>query len=352
MKRILQIACFVFHWAIWLPAVRAQSANAPAGRAQSSSGTTGQRLAEIWAVVVEVWNYPLATVAEGPITVGKIVGGVALLFFGYVLSKMIARLFGTRFLPRMKVTPSAAAALQSVLFYVLVVIFAIIALRVVNIPLTAFTLLGGALALGVGFGSQNIINNFISGLILLVERPIKVGDLIQLDDLYGNVEHIGARSTRIKTGSHLEIIVPNSSFLENNVVNWTLSDDRVRTVVKVGVIYGSPTREVTRLLVKAVTEHGQVLPKPEPIVLFTDFADNSLNFEVHFWIKMRTVMERLRIESDVRYMIDQSFREAGLVIAFPQRDVHLDTAAPLEVRLLPDSGPQSDAPEDDRTVAV
>lgn len=349
---MFRIACFALHASFWLPAAaRAQAATVPAGGAQSN-GSTGERLAEIWAVVVEIWHYPLATVAEGPITVGKIIGGVVLLFFGYVLSKIIARLFGTRFLPRMKVTQSAAAALQSVLFYVLIVIFAIIALRVVNIPFTAFTLLGGALALGVGFGSQNIINNFISGLILLVERPIKVGDLIQLDDLYGNVEHIGARSTRIKTGSHLEIIVPNSSFLENNVVNLTLSDDRIRTVVKVGVIYGSPTRDVARLLVKAVAEHGQVLAKPEPIVLFTDFADNSLNFEIHFWIKMRTMMERLRVESDVRYMIDQSFREAGLVIAFPQRDVHLDTAAPLAVRLLPESGPHTDVPSSDRPTAA
>jgi small-conductance mechanosensitive channel len=351
VKRILHIACFVLSASGWLPSASAQSAGASASGPQPTS-STGERFAEIWAAAVEIWNYPLVTVAEGPITVGKIVSGLLLLFIGYVLSRMIARLFGTRFLPRMKVTPSAAAALQSVLFYLLVVIFGIIALRVVNIPLTAFTLLGGALALGVGFGSQNIINNFISGLILLVERPIKVGDLIQLDDLYGNVEHIGARSTRIRTGSHLEIIVPNSSFLENNVVNLTLSDDRIRTVVKVGVIYGSPTREAARLMAKAATDHGQVLAKPEPIVLFTDFADNSLNFEIHFWIKMRTMMERLRIESDVRYMIDQAFREAGLVIAFPQRDVHLDTAAPLEVRLLSDPGEPTDSAASHQTGAA
>ncbi len=200
------------------------------------------------------------------------------------------------------------------------------------------------MALGVGFGSQNVINNFISGLILLAERPIKVGDLVQIDSLFGNVEEIGTRSTRIKTGANHEIIVPNSSFLESNVVNWTLSDDRIRTVVKVGVIYGSPTHEVTRLLTKAVQDHGMVLPKPDPILLFTDFGDNSLNFEIHFWIRMRSVMERLRIESDIRYKIDQLFCEAGLVIAFPQRDVHLDSVKPLEIRLLTDATTESVVP--------
>jgi small-conductance mechanosensitive channel len=265
-----------------------------------------------------------------------------------LLSRLISQVFGLRFLPRLGVDPSAASAFQSILFYTLVVLFAVFALKIVNVPLTAFTLLGGALALGIGFGSQNVINNFISGLILLAERPIRVGDLIQLEELYGNVDKIGARSTRVKTGANHEIIVPNSSFLENNVVNWTLSDDRIRTVVKVGVIYGSPTREVSRLLLKAVHDHGRVLAKPEPIVLFTDFADNSLNFEVHFWIKMQRIMDRLRIESDVRYRIDQLFREAGLVIAFPQRDVHLDSTKPIEVRFLAEkSDSQAQLPIDD-----
>jgi small-conductance mechanosensitive channel len=204
----------------------------------------------------------------------------------------------------------------------------------VKVPLTAFTVLGGAVALGVGFGSQNIINNFISGLILLAERPVKVGDLIQLGDLFGNIEHIGARSTRVRTGSNLEIIVPNSTFLQNNVINFTLSSDKVRTLVEVGVVYGSPTVTVTQLLRRAVVETGRVSKDPPPIILFTGFGDNSLNFEVHFWIRMRTVMDRLQVESAVRYRVDQLFREEGIVIAFPQRDVHLDTASPLQIQMV------------------
>ena len=138
------------------------------------------------------------------------------------------------------------------------------------------------------------------------------------------------------TGDNIEIVVPNSSFLENNVINWTLSEPKVRIHVSVGVVYGSPTREVTRLLRKAVDEHGRVLKSPAPIVLFTEFGDNSLNFEVHFWITMRKIMDRRMIESDVRYRIDNLFNDAGIVIAFPQRDVHLDTRQPLDVRVMSD----------------
>ena len=204
-------------------------------------------------------------------------------------------------------------------------------------PLTAFAFLGGAIAIGVGFGSQNIVNNFISGLILLAERPIRVGDLIQVDNLYGTVDNIGARSTKIRTGENLEIIVPNSTFLESNVFNLTLSSERLRTKVIVGLAYGSPTREAERLLIQAATNHNGVQKDIAPFVIFQDFGDNSLVFELHFWVRVRTIMARLRIESDIRYEIDRLFREAGITIAFPQRDIHFD-AKPLQVRLLPDSG--------------
>jgi len=137
----------------------------------------------------------------------------------------------------------------------------------------------------------------------------------------------------VKTGANLEMIIPNSRFLENNVTNLTLSDERFRACVCVGVAYGSPTRTVAELLERAVLEHPSVLNTPEPIILFKDFADSSLNFEVHFWIRMRTLMQRQRIESDVRHTIDDLLREAEITIAFPQRDIHLDTTSPIELRV-------------------
>ncbi|NIP84709.1 MAG: mechanosensitive ion channel [Planctomycetales bacterium] len=285
--------------------------------------------------LVQAWNYELASIDDRPITVKKIVMGVMLLFVGYLLSRVISRLFGGRFLPRVGVNPSAASALQTVLFYTLVVLFAVFALKIVNVPLTAFTLLGGAVALGIGFGSQNVVNNFISGLILLAERPIRVGDLIQVDGLFATVETIGARSTRVKTGSNLEIIVPNSKFLENNVTNWTLSDKMVRCEVSVGVAYGSPTESVEELLIKAAKLQEMVLVDPAPFVWFRDFGDSALQFQLNFWIYMTSLTRRMTIESQVRFKIDELFRASGVVISFPQRDIHLDAVRPLEVRVLP-----------------
>jgi small-conductance mechanosensitive channel len=229
--------------------------------------------------------------------------------------------------------PGVTSALQTIAFYTLLVTFSLFSLQLISIPLTVFAFLGGAVAIGVGFGSQNILNNFISGLILLAERPIRVGDLVEIDGLHGNVENIGARSTRVRTGANLEIIVPNSTFLENNVTNLTLSDTRIRTMVSVGVAYGSPTRDVDRLLREAVASRPDIHLEPEPIVLFKEFGDNSLLFEIHFWINARTIMQAQKIESEVRHTIDDLCRQAEITIAFPQRDVHLDTVRPIEVNL-------------------
>lgn len=293
----------------------------------------GRFLARAGAWATKTWNYEITSVADEPITVRKLVGTLIFLFVGWMVSRSVSRAIGRRLLPRFGLDGGNATAVQTIAFYLLFVLFGYFSLELIGVPLTVFAFLGGAVAIGVGFGSQNILNNFISGLILLFERPIRVGDLVNIDGTYGTIEHVGARSTRVKTGSNLEIIVPNSRFLENNVTNLTLSDERFRASVCVGVAYGSPTRKVSELLGRAVNEHPAVLPSPEPIILFKDFADNSLNFEVHFWIRMRTVMQGQKIESDVRHAIDELFDEAGITIAFPQRDVHLDATAPIEVRL-------------------
>lgn len=294
--------------------------------------------------VAKLWGMELTKVDDHPLTVGKVLMGVVLIFCGFIMARLLSSTLGSRLQhERIGMNESGAAALQSLSFYVLLVCFTLTSLRFVNVPLTVFTFLGGAIAIGVGFGSQNIVNNFISGMILLAERPIKVGDLIQIDDLYGNVNQIGARSTIIRTGDNLDIIVPNSTFLENNVVNLTRGDDKLRTHVKVGIAYGSPTREATRLMKSAAVEDGRVLNRPEPFVWFMEFGDNSLNFEVHFWVKVKRISDRIRIESDIRYRIDQLFREAGITIAFPQRDIHIDASTPIPIRMLP-SGDASSYP--------
>ena len=291
----------------------------------------------------EFWNYELTASEEEPITPGKIVSALFIFLVGYALAVVVSRGLGRRVFTRMRLEQGAAQAFQSLIFYLLLVVAFLTALRMVQIPLTAFAVVGGALAIGIGFGSQNVVNNFISGIILLAERPIKIGDLIEVAGVYGNVERIGLRSTRVRTGDNVHIIVPNASFLENNVVNWTHTDQRVRVNITVGIVYGSPTREAERIIHQVLREHPAVLDEPEPVVLFRDFGDNALIFEMRFWIEMRTIMDRLRVESEVRFRIDDLYREAGIVIAFPQRDVHLDTTAPLDIRLVKGAGDAHEA---------
>ena len=292
-----------------------------------------QHLDSYWQSVKSAWNYEVWVVDEHPVTIGKIVIGLLVLCLGFFASRLLSVLIGKRILPRFRLNEGASAAVQSILFYILIITFTLIAFRAVRIPLTAFTVLGGALAIGVGFGSQNIIANFISGLILLAERPVRVGDLIEVDGLIGTVDQIGARSTRVRTGDNVEIVVPNSIFLDQNIVNWTLTEKNIRASVSVGVAYGSSTRDVSRFMLRAVEEHGRIHKKPPPVVLFKEFGDNSLIFEVHFWIAMRGPFDRQMIASDVRYRIDSLFNEANIVIAFPQRDVHLDIRNPIDVRV-------------------
>lgn len=300
----------------------------------------GQRftLGRIWETTCyyakQVWNTELTQVDERPVTIGKILLALCIFFGGFIVARVASRRLRGFLTSRLRIDESAAAAFQSLAFYGLVIAFLLGSLNFVSIPLTVFTFLGGALAIGVGFGSQNILSNFISGLILLAERPVKVGDLIQMDSFFGNVENIGARSTIVRTATNLRLIVPNSKFLETNVVNLTHgNNDMVRASVNIGVAYGSDTRKTTRLLLQAADDHGLVSKTPEPFVLFTEFGDNSLNFVLHFWVRVNRPVDRLRIESDLRFRIDSLFRDAGIVIAFPQRDVHIDSLGPIDVRL-------------------
>jgi small-conductance mechanosensitive channel len=291
----------------------------------------------------DVWRYEITSVEDSPITVGSLVLALVLFGVGMWTSRRGAGLVGHVASQRFKLDTGAAQALETLSFYVLLISFTLLALRAVHFPLTAFTVLGGALAIGIGFGSQNVMNNFISGLILMLERPVRAGDFVEVDGNHGSIEKIGARSTQIRSVDGRHIVVPNSYFLESNVVNWTLSDDLIRTHVVVGVIYGSPTRLVEQLIRQVVDEDPDVIRHPEPVLLFEEFGDNSLNFEVHFWVRARSPMATRKVKSRVRFRIDDLFREHGLVIAFPQRDVHLDSASPIEVRVVSGAaaGPRS-----------
>lgn len=211
------------------------------------------------------------------------------------------------------------------LFYIVAgAILIVTTLDVMNVPLTAFAFLSGAVAIGVGFGAQNIINNFISGWILMWERPIRIGDFLEVDGARGSVETINTRSTRIRRIDGVHMLIPNSKLLENTVVNWTLIDNLTRTSVRVGVAYGSDCKLVARLIEQATQQQEDILTEPKPVVIFDDFGDNALMFETFFWVNATKERDLRVIRSQVRFTIDELFAEHDIVIAFPQRDVHLD----------------------------
>lgn len=197
-------------------------------------------------------------------------------------------------------------------------------LSLLHIPITAFAFISGAIAIGFGFGAQNIINNFISGWILMWERPIHIGDFLEMGDIRGTVEAVNTRSTRIRRNDGVHILIPNSFLLENTVINWTLVDNLMRTTVRVGVAYGSPVRKVQELLLQAAEEHPQVNADPTPRVIFEDFGDNALVFDINVWTSTVKEVDLRHIRSDLRFRIEELFDEAGIVVAYPQRDIHVD----------------------------
>ncbi|MFC1591167.1 mechanosensitive ion channel family protein [Thermodesulfobacteriota bacterium] len=299
----------------------------------AASARTGQSIAHL---ADQVWNFELWSIDNHTVSVKTAASSLMIIILGFLAAKYACWLLGKRLLSAKRINENTASIIQKVVYYFLLVFVLLFSLRVLNIPLTAFTFLGGALAIGVGFGTQTIMSNFISGFIIMAERPIRVGDLIQLESNFATVEAVGVRCTRIRTADNVHILVPNSKFLDQSIINWTLSDKRVRVTVTVGVVYGSPVREAELLLLQAAGEHPDVKQDPAPYVRFSDFGDNALIFDLYFWISMINLTERKRIASDLRFRIDELFRAANIIIAFPQRDVHLDTLKPLEVRITKD----------------
>ena len=311
----------------------------------SVSERVSQGFAEIGSRVENIWDHELFTTEEKivgengasvtrtrGITVGKIVLGVIGLGAGYFIAKTLARLVRARLGRRFSVEIARAAFLEKVIFYFLLVLVVLATLNWLRIPLTAFAFLGGAIAIGVGFGAQTLMNNFISGLILLAEQRIKVGDLIDVDGHLGRVINLGTRCSRVRKFDGVDVLVPNSYLLEKNVVNWTLSDSHHRYDFIVGVAYGTPTELVMSTLTSAVEAQPDVLKEPAAAVAFEAFGDNALTFHIYFWLDIGR-SDALKVGTEIRLRIDRLCREAGIEMAYPQRDIHLHAADPIAVRI-------------------
>ena len=281
-----------------------------------------------------IWGLELLRVGDTVISIDKVLTVLVIVLVGVFVSRRIALRIRRLALAKLRIEESVAVPIEVGMFYTLIMLTVLFALSVVHIPLTVFAYLGGALAIGVGFGAQNLIGNFISGIIMLLERPIKIGDIVEVDGVFGIVRKIGARCSHLRRFDGIDMLVPNSSFLEKNVVNWTLSDRKVRFSISVGVAYGSPTRDVERLILQAAQEHPRVLTEPAPVVVFENFADNALVFVCYFWIELIREVDSRIVCSDLRHRVGELLQAANITIAFPQRDVHLDVQHPVRVALV------------------
>lgn len=255
--------------------------------------------------------------------------GAALIFLTTVwasvlVSRGLSGLLEVDVLSRLDMPRGLPSVIGRLTRYTLIALGFFFALAAIGVELTQLAILGGALGVGIGFGLQNIVSNFVSGLILAFERPIREGDLIQLEALTGEVRRIGFRATIVRTFEGAEVIVPNASLITKDVVNWTLSDQQRRITVQVGVAYGTDPGQVIALLQQVPGQYSDILKTPEPMALFTGFGDSALNFELRFWTADADRVSIIR--SDVSIAVNNALAAAGIEIPFPQRDLHLRSA--------------------------
>jgi len=308
------------------------------------------RLLDLRKLALGLWDYEFfaledqievdgrTVTGKRGVTVGKFVNALLILALGYWLSRWASRGAERLVVKRLGIHESHARIARRWIDAVGLVILALIALTWVKIPLAAFAFLGGAVAIGVGFGMQTLFKNLISGLMILIERPFHLGDLVEVGTIRGRVTDIGVRASVVRDTQGIETLIPNSSFLEQNVTNWTYNNMRVRFSVQVGVAYDADLRRVRELLQQVGGRHGLVIREPPPFVLLDNFGPDALLVSLNFWLELRPETDRLVVQSDLRFMIVQTFAEAGIAIAFPQRDVHLDTSHPLEIQMIASSG--------------
>lgn len=274
--------------------------------------------------VGEAWHTIVSTgivLGDKTISAKMLLIGLGALYTAILVSWLLRSLLEEEVFPRRQMDRGVRDSIKKLLHYAILAFGVIMALSLAGIELKNFAVLAGALGIGIGFGLQNIVNNFVSGLILLFERPIKIGDMVVLDGEWGTVRKIGLRSTTVETFDQSEVIVPNSLLVSEKVTNWTLSNEQCRIVVPVGVAYGSDVEKVLQILYSGAQTHPDVLDTPPPSAIFTAFGASSLDFELRVWAK--SVAERLIIKNDLLLYIDRRFREEEIEIPFPQRDLHL-----------------------------
>lgn len=270
----------------------------------------------------EFLNYTLFTIGDSSIKVQSLLIFLVSVFLLFYLSERIKRMLESKFLARYIVDIGVRTSIATIVKYILVIIGSYIILKSSGIDLSGLGILAGALGVGIGFGLQNVTNNFISGLIILFERPIKVGDRVEVGEVNGDIVKISARATTIVTNDNISIIVPNSEFISNTVINWSHNDSKVRFKIPVGVSYKEDPNKIRKLLMEVANNHTGVLKDPKPNVRFDKFGDNSLDFILLVWTS-QFMHKPGAFKSELYFDIFEKFKEHNVEIPFPQRDLHI-----------------------------
>ncbi len=257
-----------------------------------------------------------------PITPIFLIKSCVFVFLLITASRLLQSVLLTRLFPRLHIAEAQKFALGRFTTYLFFLGGLFIGLQSLGVNLSSLVVFGGAVGVGIGLGLQNVVSNFVAGLILLIEQPIRIGDRIETKDTLGDVVRIAARSTWIRTNDNVVIIVPNSEFINNSVTNWTANDPNVRVPLPVGVGYKSNPEQVRALLLQAAAANPDVLADPSPDVLFIGYGDNSLTFTLRVWTSTRTHAPMI-LKSDLYFAVFKLFSEHGIELPFPQRDLHL-----------------------------
>lgn len=283
-------------------------------------------LEEILALTNKILTHKIATINETELTPQTILLFLAVFALLLIASKILTRVIDSKVLNRLKIDSGLQYALKRIIHYVLLIISVVFSFQLIGIDFTGLAVIFGFLSVGIGFGLQNITSNFVSGLIILLERPVKVGDRISVGDVQGEIRSINMRSSTIQTLDDITIIVPNSQLIESQVTNWSYGHRRMRIRIPIGVSYNSDLDTVVQALMDVACAHEKVLERPEPVVIFEEFGDSAWNLFLGAWIDDNR--DYFTVKSELNMAIVHKFREKNIEIPFPQRDVNFRNAIP------------------------
>lgn len=273
------------------------------------------------------WNRTIFGKDENQVRLFDLVRFVFLFTLLVYFTGKLKSIFVKQILSKYSNDIGVSQSIGTIIQYVVIIIGAFIIIQNVGINLGSLNVLAGALGVGIGFGLQNIANNFISGLIILFERPIKIGDRIEVGSVQGDVTKVSARATTVNTNDNISIIVPNSEFINQRVINWSHNDRSIRYHVPVGVSYNEDPAQIKELLLEVAEANPDVLKRPKPDVLFTEYGDSSLNFDLMVWTSTY-INKPIILKSQLYYAIFEKFKEHNIEIPFPQRDLHIRSGLP------------------------